>query len=461
MRRSVTLLAALIVIFVWLSGCSGPRPEERAIKDAFIGQLVGYCAQVNRQLEGIDQKTHPGIYADQFAQFADEARRQPAPDLNRKQFKIMLTKIDALVGEFRSAQDALIRGNRSEADRALKQASRKFAEADAAAQKYGMPPLNTCPQHESGTSPPARDPAAGSAPAEAWLPLHEAAVAVSQVNATVLNRRIWVAGGLTASGEPTASTQYYDPAINSWGPGAALPEPVDHAMLVTYRNNQLAVIGGFHSRDTDPEGVASPRMLLLDNNTEQWVEGPPLRHARAAGGAAVVGNEIVVVGGRTGNPQELVTQTEIFDGTRWRDAADILVPGDHLAVTADSNYLYAVGGREFTAGSNVDVVQRYDPKADRWTILTPTPQPVSGAGATILDGRLIVVGSEGVTTVSGTVQAYDLTTPNATWTTLPALDPARHGLGVTAIGNTLYAVGGATKAGHTASTNLVAALRFS
>jgi non-specific serine/threonine protein kinase len=175
----------------------------------------------------------------------------------------------------------------------------------------------------------------------------------------------------------------------------------------------------------------------------------------------VVGNEIVVVGGRTGNPEQLVTQTEIYDGTGWRDAADIPMPGDHLAVTADSNYLYAVGGREFTAGSNVNVVQRYDPKADRWTILTPTPQPVSGAGAAIVDGRLIVVGSEGVTTVSGTVQAYDLTTPNATWTTLPALDPGRHGLGVTAIGNTLYAVGGATKAGHTASTNLVAALRFS
>src|SRR5688572_20795542 len=142
MKRSGALFAALIVIFVWLSGCSGPTPEQRAIKDAFIGQLVGYCAQVNRQLEGIDQKTHPGIYADQFAQFADEARRQHAPDLNRKQFEIMLTKIDALVGEFRSAQAALITGNRSEADRALKQASRKYAEADAAAQEYGMPPLN-------------------------------------------------------------------------------------------------------------------------------------------------------------------------------------------------------------------------------------------------------------------------------------------------------------------------------
>ena len=67
--------------------------------------------------------------------------------------------------------------------------------------------------------------------------------------------------------------------------------------------------------------------------------GPSLLHPRAAGGAAVVGNEIVVVGGRVGNPEQLVTQIEICDGTGWRDAADIPVPGDHLAVTADSSYL--------------------------------------------------------------------------------------------------------------------------
>jgi len=106
-------------------------------------------------------------------------------------------------------------------------------------------------------------------------------------------------------------------------------------------------------------------------------------------------------------------------------------------------------------------VQRYDPKADHWDILTPIPEPVSGAGAAIVDGRLIVVGGEGVTTVSGTAQAYDLTASTATWTPLASLDQGRHGLGVTAIGNTLYAIGGATKAGHTASTNLVAALTFS
>ena len=173
-----------------------------------------------------------------------------------------------------------------------------------------------------------------------------------------------------------------------------------------------------------------------------------------------VDDKIVVMGGRVGNPAQLVTQTEVYDGTAWRAAADIPTPGDHLAVTADSRYLYAVGGRKFSAGSNTDVVQRYDPKADRWTALPRTPQTVSGAGAAIVDGRLVIVGRETPTSVSGTVHAYDLTAPNATWITLAPLTPppGRHGLGVTAIGNTLYAVGGATKAGHTGSTNLVAAL---
>ena len=286
-----------------------------------------------------------------------------------------------------------------------------------------------------------------------------ASVAVQQVNATELDGRIWVAGGLT-SHEATASTQVYDPAINSWQEGPPLPEPVHHAMLVAY-HNQLVVIGGFHSRDNDPLAVTSPRMLLLDNTTGKWVEGPPLNHARAGAGAAVVDGKIIVVGGRTGNPKELVTQTEVYDGTRWSVRTDMPSPGDHIAVTADSRYLYAVGGRKFTADSNTDVVQRYDPKADHWDVLKPTLQPVSGAGAAIVDGRLIVVGSEGVTTVSNTVQALDLTAPTAPWTTLPSLTQARHGLGVTAIGNTLYAVGGATKPGHTASTNVVTALTFS
>ena len=193
-------------------------------------------------------------------------------------------------------------------------------------------------------------PARRAHPAAAWQPRHESSVAVQQVNAAVLDGRIWVAGGLTTSSQATASTQFYDPTINSWDPGPPLPEPVHHAMLVTY-HDQLVVIGGFRSRGDDLLAVTSPRMLFLDNSTGHWVDGPPLHHPRAAGGAAVVGDKIVVVGGRTGNPEQLVSQTEVFDGTGWHDGADIPVPGDHLAAAADSSYLYAVGGRKFTAST--------------------------------------------------------------------------------------------------------------
>jgi non-specific serine/threonine protein kinase len=283
--------------------------------------------------------------------------------------------------------------------------------------------------------------------------------AVQQVNAAVLDGRIWVAGGLTTSTKGTVLTQVYDPATDAWQAGPSLPEAVDHAMLVTYKN-QVVLIGGFVSRGGD--SVASAQVLFFDDSFGHWVKGPPLRHARAAGAAAVVGDKIVVVGGRTGQPEQLVRQTEVYDGKAWHDGADIPVPGDHLAAASDRDYLYAVGGRKFTAANNTDAVQRYEPATNQWTSLPALPEPLSGAGAAIIDGQLLVASGENTTpTVVPTVQAYDLTAPTATWTPLPSLTQGRHGLAVTAIGNTLYAIAGSTRPGHTTSISTVDALTFS
>ena len=52
MKRNVTLLAALVVLSVWMAGCnSGPTQKE--IKDAFVHQLIVFCAEVGRQLAKI------------------------------------------------------------------------------------------------------------------------------------------------------------------------------------------------------------------------------------------------------------------------------------------------------------------------------------------------------------------------------------------------------------------------
>jgi non-specific serine/threonine protein kinase len=277
------------------------------------------------------------------------------------------------------------------------------------------------------------------------------------VSAAVWNGEIWVSGGLTASTKATTATQAYDPTKDTWRAGPALPVGVDHAMLVTYRN-QLMLIGGFRPRGG--VSVASPQVLIYDDSAGHWVPGPSLHYPRAAAAAAVVGDKIVVVGGRIGS--KLVSQTEVYDGTAWHDGASIPVPGDHLAAASDRSYLYAVGGRKFDSRHNTTAVQRYEPATDRWTSLPPLPKPVSGAGAAIINGQLLVAGGENTTPAAvSTVQAYDLIAPAPSWVILPPLTLARHGLAVTAIGNTLYAIGGSTQPGHTASTNTVDALTFS
>ena len=152
----------------------------------------------------------PGIYADQFARFVDQARSQPAPDVDRAQFETLLTEMDGTVRHFRAAQTALAAGDQPAYQEALAQAKQQLGSADAAAQKYGMPPLKTCPDHESTTSPPAPSPST-PAPAAAWQLRHASLMAVQQVNAAVLDGQIWVAGGLTTSTKATAATQIYDP----------------------------------------------------------------------------------------------------------------------------------------------------------------------------------------------------------------------------------------------------------
>ena len=116
-------------------------------------------------------------------------------------------------------------------------------------------------------------------------------------------------------------------------------------MLVSYQD-QLWLIGGFRhgahesgggrlEQGADPGPVQGP-----------LGPGPSLHHARAAGAAVVVGNKIVVFGGRTGGKVEReVKQTEVFDGKSWHDAPGHPVPGDHLGAVTDGTYAYAIGGR--------------------------------------------------------------------------------------------------------------------
>jgi non-specific serine/threonine protein kinase len=215
-------------------------------------------------------------------------------------------------------------------------------------------------------------------------------------------------------------------------------------MAVTYKG-EAVVIGGFVPGEELTSGQ-SDRVFALRGGA--WEELPKLNHARAAAAAAVVGDQIVVVGGQADG--KLVPQTEVFDGERWTDVAEMPTPREHLGAASDGHYLYAVGGRALSADQNSGTLERYDPAGDSWTKLDAMPKPTGSVGATYAGGRVIAIGGEATTSVSDAVQAYDI--PKGTWSQLPDLPTARHGVAVSAIENSVYATGGATEPGHIGST---------
>ena len=285
-------------------------------------------------------------------------------------------------------------------------------------------------------------------PASHWRSLPEAPTARLMMAWAVLNDKIWIIGGLR-NGVALQTVESYDPKIGAWQTGPPLPIPLHHAAAATYRG-ELVVLGGA----SDNIANGSNKVFALHGGN--WVELPSLRHARAAPAAAVVGNKLVVVGGQ--NAKQLVPQTEVFDGSSWKDAANMPTPREHLAAVSDGTYVYTIGGRFLSSDNNSAALERFDPRSGTWNQLVGMPTPRGSYGATYIDGRIVAVGGEEPTMVLNVVEMYDTT--DGKWSTLPPMPTARHAEVVATVGNTIYVIGGANRPTHEGPITTIEALDF-
>lgn len=293
------------------------------------------------------------------------------------------------------------------------------------------PPTATAAAATTTTPPPV---------ALAWHARADAPAPRQEVAAAAVRSRIWVVGGLDANGSASTRVDEYDPATDKWARGPDLPVALHHLSAVVF-GGDLVVLGGFQASGGDLYGRPSDRVFA--RRGDAWVELPHLLRPRGAAGAAVVGDRLVVAGGR--DATLLVGPTEVFDGTRWEDRAPIPVPRDHLAAETDGRYLYAIGGRLLSPGRTSDVFERYDPASDAWETLPAIPTARGGLGAALLGGRLVTAGGEDATGVYPQTEAYDIAA--GTWTSLTEMARPRHGLALVTVGNAAYALMGGTRAG--------------
>lgn len=285
-------------------------------------------------------------------------------------------------------------------------------------------------------------------PASQWRSLPDAPTARLMMAWTVLDDKIWLAGGMR-HGETLQTVQSYDPQTGAWQSQPQLPIPVHHATAATYRG-EVVVIGGA----SDNIAQASNKVFAFRGGG--WVELPSLEHARAAAAAAVVGDKLVVVGGQ--NAKQLVPQTEVFDGKSWKQAADLPTPREHLAAVSDGVYMYTLGGRFLSSDKNSAAFERFDPASGKWEKLVDMPTPRGSFGAAYIDGRIVAVGGEEPTRVLGTAEMYDIA--DGKWIILPPMPTPRHAEAVVADGSTVYCIAGANRPTHEGPVPTIEALDF-
>jgi non-specific serine/threonine protein kinase len=184
-----------------------------------------------------------------------------------------------------------------------------------------------------------------------------------------------------------------------------------------------------------------------------WQQAAPLADPRGEVATAVVGGEIVVVGGfQRGGSNSARVDAYSPGRDSWRRLPDLPQAVDHAMAAAANGRLYVVGGynrfrarmrRAWVLGPN-----------RRWRPLPPLAVGRAAGGAAIVKGRLYVVG--GVTPRGLARQTFVLDLRRRRWSRIPGPTPREH-LGVTAAAGKIYAVAG-RKAGFDTNMTIVEAL---
>jgi hypothetical protein len=288
------------------------------------------------------------------------------------------------------------------------------------------------------------DPGRTAAPGEsAWIRLAPAPSALTEVAAAAHEGKVWVVGGLDASGAASVRTLIYDTASDSWSEGPRLLAGVHHAALVS-DGSTLFLLGGYLGPTFDQP---TDEVWRLDAGASSWVRDVPLPEPRGAGAAAFDGIGTIFFGGGVGpgGVSDVIYGSDPAAG--WREIARLREPREHLAATASgAGTVTFMGGRRGDVG-NLGTVDSIDAAGVLGgTEDVPTPRGGVAAFSWPALGDCLV-GGEGPNGTFGDVECMGTTEI----TSLPGLGVPRHGLGAVVIGRRVYVVLGGPQPGLTVS----------
>jgi N-acetylneuraminic acid mutarotase len=171
-----------------------------------------------------------------------------------------------------------------------------------------------------------------------------------------------------------------------------------------------------------------------------WTSGAPMPTPRTEVTAAVLEDEIYVMGGfdEFGQVTDIVEVYNIANNTWSRAAAPLPEPLHHTAAASYNGKIYVVGG--YTAPwSPTNRVFIYDPIQNNWHEGNPMPTPRGALNVNFVNATLYAIGGSSDRPL-GSNEAYDPSSD--TWTSKVLMPTARHHAGSAVVDGKIFVIGG-------------------
>jgi len=228
-----------------------------------------------------------------------------------------------------------------------------------------------------------------SDPPAAWFPDLAMPTARADAVAGVIEGKVHVMGGITSTGITDAVEAYT--TFPSWKTGAKLPVPLRGASSAVVAD-RMYVIGGL------TPGGATDDVNVLDP-ASGWAPRAPVPSQQFDPGCAALGDKIYLFGGSTaGSYLDLIREYDTLADS-WKTLPSALsAPRAGSAATSLGGKIYVIGG--IGSSGPVDTVDVFDPAAGTFSSAAPLPDPAGGGSAVTLDGRVFHL-------LGSTLHSYD------------------------------------------------------
>jgi N-acetylneuraminic acid mutarotase len=294
-----------------------------------------------------------------------------------------------------------------------------------------------------------------------WLTKPDLPYPVQEIYPTVHNNQIVVAGGIYQQPDGklgiAKTVLAFDLQTERWQALPDLPEPRHHPMLASVEG-KLYAISGFTTTENG-NWSASTDVLWLDEKQQKWhkLSAAQMPFPMCETVAMVAGSDIHLATGRRPagkantqwRDQTDINHHLIFNSQSqtWREGMPAPTARNSAAAAVVDNNWYVIGGRTVDEG-NKAMTEVYDPELKRWFSRRPMPQAQGGLAAASLGKDIFVFGGEYFDQGGGVYQeVWRYETERDQWSQVDIMPVPRHGLGALTIGDAIYVIAGAEKAG--------------